>query len=120
LTQKIIRQPAPSRSPSTNSPPMIGPSTALPPITGPNSPKAFWISSGGKVERISPKPCGIMTAANSPWASRKAISISGDVAAPHSADIKVKPATPIRNRRRRAKMSPNRPPVTRPTANVRA
>ncbi len=37
-------------------------------------------------------------------------------AAPHTAEARVKPAMPMRNRRRRPKMSPNRPPVMRVTA----
>ena len=40
--------------------------------------------------------------------------------APQSALVAVKPATPIRNSRRRPKMSPSRPPVTRPIAKVSA
>ena len=116
LTRKIQRQSAASVS----TPPITGPSTALSPMTGPKSPNAFCSSSAGKAARMMPKPWGIISAANAPWTRRKAISISVDCAAPHSAEAMVKPATPSRKSLRRPKMSPSRPPVTSPTANVSA
>ena len=101
LMRKIVRQPAPRMSRSTSAPPSTGPSTALSPITGPNRPNALPISSGGKTWRMIPKPCGIRSAANRPWTRRAAISVPVVGASPHSTDEAVKPATPIRNRRRR-------------------
>ena len=59
-----------------------------------------------------------MIAANSALDEARAISVSGVGASPQSADAAVKPARPSRNSRRRPKMSPSRPPVTSPTANV--
>ena len=99
---------------------MIGPRTADRPMTGPKKPNALPISSSGKTCFKIPKPWGIMIAAKTPWISRVAISMPGLWAAPQSALASVKPATPRMNRRRRPKMSPRRPPVTRPMAKVSA
>ena len=74
----------------------------------------------GKESRTIPKPCGIIAAAQRPWSSRNAISVPGDQASEHSAELSVKPATPSRNMRRRPKMSPRRAPVTSPIAKVSA
>ena len=101
LTRKISRQPVSNRSASTSTPPITGPSTALSPITGPNSANALPTSSGPKAERMIPKPCGIMIAAQAPWSSRAAISAPEVGARPHSSEAIAKPATPSRNIRRR-------------------
>ena len=49
-------------------------------------------------------------------AARQAISMPGLWAAPHRADMMVKPLTPIRNSRLRPNVSPSRPPVIRTRA----
>jgi hypothetical protein len=101
LIRKTIRQPVPSRSPSTSAPPTIGPQTAARPMTGPNRLNAFGSSSGGKTALMIPKPCGIRIAANAPCSSREATSMPGEAAMPHRTLAATKPAEPIRNNRRR-------------------
>jgi len=54
---------------------------------------------------------GTMIAPIAPCTTRLAISMLGLWAAPHSADMMVKPMTPMRNSRLRPKMSPSLPPV---------
>ncbi len=70
-------------------------------MTGPNMPKAFCDSFGGNISLIMPRPCGSITAPNSPCTTRAAISISGDTDIAHSSDPRVKPTAPTRNIRRR-------------------
>jgi hypothetical protein len=62
---------------------------------------------------------GIIVAAMAPWSTRAATSSSGLWAAAHATEATVKPATPIRNRRLRPRMSPSRPAVISTSANAR-
>ena len=98
----------------------IGPNTAARPMTGPQMPNALGSSSVEKTSLITPRPWGIISAPKAPCTRRNAISIPGELASPHAIEAAVKPAAPIRKRRRRPKMSPSRPPVTRPTLNASA
>jgi AcrR family transcriptional regulator len=91
-----------------STPATIGSAIADSPITGPKAPNTFGISDSGKHSLSIPKPCGMSSAPNPPCSARVAISISGDCATAHSRDITVNPAEPIRNSRRRPKMSPSR------------
>ena len=120
LTKKIALHSVPNRSPLTSAPPTIGPNTAARPMTGPQMPNALGSSSVEKTSLITPRPWGIISAPKAPCTRRNAISIPGELASPHAIEAAVKPAAPIRKRRRRPKMSPSRPPVTRPTLNASA
>ncbi len=114
LIRKIVRQPRPATSQAMSAPPRIGAPTTASPIVGPNAPNALPSSSGGKVALRMPKPCGISIAPSRPCATRKPISMPGEVASPHSADAATNPTSPRRNIRRRPYRSPRRPPVIRP------
>ena len=70
-------------------------------MIGPNAPNAPAISSGGNISLIMPSPCGSITAPTRPWSTRKTINISGDCASAQASDIRVKPAMPTMNIRRR-------------------
>ena len=118
LMRNTSRQPMPQRSASTRPPARIGAATAEKPIIGPKTPKTLGISSSAKTSFSMPKPCGIISAPNPPCRTRKAISTGAFGATAQAADITVKPAEPIRNRRRRPNMSPSRAPVMRNTANA--
>ena len=61
---------------------------------------------------------GIISAAPMPWTARDAISIVESWASPAVAEVSAKMMTPVRNMRRRPKMSPRRPPVAISTAKV--
>ena len=97
-------------------PARIGPATPARPMTGPNGMNALPSSSGGKATFTRANPCGIITAPNSPWSTRAAMSQPAPGASPHASDARVKPAMPTRNIRRRPSRSPRRPLVTRPRA----
>ncbi len=77
----------------------------------PKPASALIRSDGGNITWMTDSTCGIMIPPMAPCATRKAISWPGLCAAPHRADIAVKPATPIRNSRLRPKVSPSLPPV---------
>ena len=66
------------------------------------------------IERVP----GIMNAAPMPWTARPATSQPWSGDSPIEALDSANTTTPERNMRRRPKMSPRRPPVTRRTANV--
>ncbi len=114
-----MRQPVPKKSASISQPARMGPPTEDRPMTGPNMPNAACISLGGNISLIMPRPCGSMTAPNSPWTTRAAINSSGPWATAHSSDPTVKPTAPMMNILLRPKMSPSLPPVIRPTAIAR-
>ena len=116
LIRKIVRQPRPATSQAMSAPPRIGAPTTARPIVGPNAPNALPRSSGGNVALRMPKPCGISIAPSRPCATRKPISMPGEVARPHSADAATNPMSPRRNMRRRPYRSPRRPPVISPAA----
>jgi hypothetical protein len=116
LIRKIVRQPRPATSQAMRAPPSIGAPTTARPIVGPNAPNALPRSSGGNVALRMPKPCGISSAPSRPCATRKPISMPGEVASPHSADAATNPTSPTRNMRRRPYRSPRRPPVISPAA----
>ena len=84
-----------------SSPPSSGPLTAPSPAVMPNAASALIRSAAGKVTCMTDRTCGIISAPMAPWATREAISIPALCAAPHSADMIVKPTTPVRNRRLR-------------------
>jgi hypothetical protein len=89
------------------------------PIIGPNTPNALPIWSGGNRSRISPKPCGIITAPKSPCTTRAMTSVSIVGVAAHTTDAATNPTMPIISIRFRPNMSPSRPPVSSPTARAR-
>ncbi len=113
---KIIRQPDPNRSAWMSSPATTGPSTADRPISGPKTPHAFLVSAGPNRSRVSPKPCGSITAPHAPCTIRAVISVEGDCAAAHTIEVRVKPPIPASSTRLRPYMSPSRPPVSSATA----
>ena len=92
-------------------PPSSGPLTVPSPAVTPKPASALIRSRGGKMTWMTASTWGTMIAPIAPWATRQPISMPGLVAAPHSADMIVKPATPIRNSRLRPNVSPSRPPV---------
>jgi hypothetical protein len=94
-----------------SSPPSSGPLTAPRPAVTPNPVSALIRSADGKMIWMTASTCGIMIAPMAPWATRQAFSTPGPVAAPHSADLTVKPVTPIRNSLLRPNVSASRPPV---------
>ena len=105
---------APIRAPAT-----IGAASIATPVAGPNSATALSNSASSvKTSFIRPKPCGIISAPNAPCSTRNAISTPIVGATAHAAENSVKPAEPIRNSRRRPKMSPSRAPAIRNTANA--
>jgi len=71
LIRKTSRQPVPNRSAPTSSPPHDGAEHGAEPDDRPEQAKAFGRSSVENAERMMPKPWGIMSAAASPWVSRK-------------------------------------------------
>ena len=99
-------------------PARIGAAIADRPMTGPKLAKTLPSSSVGKTSLSRPKPWGMSSAPNPPWSARVTIRSSADGATAHRADISVKPNEPIRNSRRRPKMSPRRAPVTSSTAKL--
>ncbi len=99
-----------------STPARIGAAIADRPITGPKAANTLGISSSAKTSLSIPKPWGMSRAPNAPCSARVTIRTPGEGAAAQAADIAVKPAEPIRNRRRRPKMSPSRAPVTSSTA----
>ncbi len=59
---------------------------------------------------------GIISAAPTPWTTRLTTSAVWSAAKPAVAEESAKMTTPVRNMRRRPKMSPSRPPVASSTA----
>ena len=94
-----------------SSPPSSGPLTVPSPAVTPNPASALIRSRAGKMTWMTASTWGTMMAPMAPWTTRQPISMPGPVATPHSADMIVKPATPIRNSRFRPNVSPSRPPV---------
>jgi len=99
-----------------SSPPMSGPLTVPRPAVTPKPASALIRSAGGKITWMTASTCGTMIAPIAPCTTRKAMSWPGLCAAPHSADMIVKPVTPIRNSRLRPNVSPSLPPVIRTSA----
>ena len=71
------------------------------PIAGPNAPNALPSSSGGKMDLMMPKPCGISIAPNRPCATRAPISIAGRGGEPAQRGRRDEADSPTRNIRRR-------------------
>ena len=94
LIRNSERQSVPNASSSMRTPATTGPSTVERPIAGPNAAKALPISAGPKMSRISPKVCGIISAAASPWATRPAISASPDHASEQTTEDATNPTSP--------------------------
>ena len=118
LIKNTSRHPIPHRLASTSAPARIGAARIERPITGPKAPNTLVISLSSKTSLIIPNPWGIISAPNEPCSTRKTISTSIEGATAQAADITVKPAEPIRNRRRRPNISPRRAPVIKNTANA--
>ena len=95
LMRNSERQSVPNGSALINAPAITGPSTVESPIAGPKAAKALPMSAGPKMSRISPKVCGIISAAASPWATRPATSTSPDHATEHSTEDATKPTSPV-------------------------
>lgn len=119
LIRNSARQSVPSRSALSSTPATIGPATVDRPMTGPSAAKALLICAGGKRSRISPKACGVISAAARPCSTRAAISDPADGASAHAADASTNPARPVISIRLRPNMSPSRPPAIRPAAMAR-
>ena len=119
LIRKIDRHPSPSGSLWSSRPATGGPATFAMPPTAPYRPKAAARSLTGKLAWMMDRIWGIIVAAMAPCRTRDATSSSGLWAAAHGPEATVKPATPIRNRRLRPRMSPRRPAVISTSANAR-
>ena len=109
----------PNASSLISRPATTGPSTVDRPIAGPNAANALPMSAGPKMSRISPKVCGIITAAARPCATRPATSTSPDQATEQSTDDATNPTSPAISIRLRPNASPSRPPASSPTAMAR-
>ncbi len=103
---------------STRKPPTTGPIASAIALTPAQVPIALPRSFGGNAFVMIDSVAGIISAAPTPCAARPTTS---HVAVCEKAMKRLdapKIATPIRNQRRRPKMSPRRPPVTSRTAKV--
>ena len=101
---------------STRKPPTTGPMASAIALTPAQVPIARPRSCGGKAFEMIERVAGIMNAAPTPCAARPATSQASLCEKPMKALDRPKTTTPKRNMRRRPKMSPRRPPVTRRTA----
>ena len=113
LRKKIARQ----ETSSVSQPPTSGPSASAIADTPAQVPIARPRSSGGNVLEMIESVPGIISAAPTPWTAREATSQPSVGARPIVAEAAANTTTPMRNTRRRPKMSPSRPPVTSSTAN---
>ncbi len=118
--RNMARQPVPAMFASIRKPASIGPPTMAKPSAGPNKLKALSIISRVKCEVMIAIPCGMSSAPNAPWQRRAEISMAGLKDRPHATDASVKPAMPMRNRRRWPYLSPSRPPITSSTPSASA
>ena len=114
LMKKIARQ----ETCSVSAPPTTGPIASARAETPAQVPIALPRSSGGKALEMIDRVAGIMNAAPMPWIARPPTSQAWSGETPIAALETAKTTTPNRNMRRRPKMSPSRPPVTRSTAKV--
>ena len=94
-----------------SSPPSSGPLTVPSPAVTPKPASALIRSRGREDDLDHGEHLGHHDRAESALGDPAADQHARAVAAPHSADMTVKPATPMRNSRFRPKMSPSRPPV---------
>ena len=116
LTRKIQRQPAHVVS----APPTSGPMATARPTVAPQIPKAVprslpWNSCdrmASETANMIPPPI--------PWTPRDRFSISGDWAAPQSADAPVKRTTPEMKTRFRPSRSPSEPAMSTTVASISA
>ena len=113
--KKIARQ----LTSSVRKPPTTGPIASASALTPAQVPIAVPRCSGGNAWVMIDSVAGIMKAAPMPWTARKATSQVSFGAKPMIRLDTPNTTTPNRNIRRRPKMSPSRPPVTRSTASVR-
>ena len=80
-------------------PPSSGPRATATPLTAPYMPKALPRSLGGKATWMMARMAGFITPAIAPCATRQPMSAGGLPAVPQRAEVRVKPASPIRKRR---------------------
>ena len=113
--RNMARQPVPAMFASIRKPASIGPPTMARPSAGPKRLKALSIISREKCEVMIAMPWGMSSAPNAPWQRRAVISMAGLADRPQATDASVKPAMPMRNRRRCPYLSPSRPPTTSST-----
>ena len=106
LKAKADRQPPTSMSAA----PIDGPVAAATPPTAPQVPMAMARRDVGNADRMSVIAAGISNAAPAACTTRAAISIIGSGAAAASAEPRPNRPTPVRNTRRRPRMSARRPP----------
>ena len=117
LTRNTERQPVPTRSAETSTPPRIWPGhhrrarpwrrTGSSPGRGAAPAVADWMVAS---------TCGSIAADAAPCATRAATSVQAVGASPHASEVTPKAAMPPRNSRRRPNRSPSRPPRTSRTA----
>ena len=112
FTRKIGRQDSPPMSAVSSNPPKSCPTVAATPPVAAYRPRARPRPGPSSVAWNVASTWGWMSAAVSAWATRAATSQPALGAIPQSRDVRVKPASPIRNSRRRPRASPNRPPTT--------
>jgi hypothetical protein len=96
--------------------------TSSPPTTCPAATPTARISEQAPIARARDSPSnstwmiestwGVMRAPAAPWKARAAMSAEGLGASLPASDASVKPASPIRNARRRSSTSPSRAPIT--------
>src|SRR4051794_24113460 len=93
----------------TSRPPSGGPMAAPTPPSAAHAPMTAERRSTGKRGRTSPSDVGVSAAAPAAWTTRAATSSSADGASAHSAEPRVKTASPARNTRSRPTRSPSLP-----------
>ena len=103
---------------SVRNPPTTGPIERARAETPAQVPIALPRSEAGKAWVTIDSVAGIISAAPMPCTARETISIVESTARPAVAEVSAKMITPVRNMRRRPKMSPRRPPVAIRTAKV--
>ena len=116
FNRKTARHPKPARSASISSPPSGAAEAATKPKVGARGAKAACKRSLGKLSRMHPSPCGIISDPATPWTTRPPIRIVAFGASPVTSEPSVKPASPAKNRGLRPKMSPKRPEIISPIA----
>ena len=98
-------------------PPSSGPAASARAETPAQVPIALPRSWAGKALVMIESVAGIISAAPTPWTTRLITSAVSVGASPAVAEEAAKIVTPVRNMRRRPRMSPSRPPVASSTAN---
>jgi hypothetical protein len=101
---------------STRKPPTTGPIASASALTPAHVPIALPRSCGGNALAMIDSVAGIMNAAPTPCTARHATSHASPRAKAIMPLDSANVTTPMRNVRRRPKMSPSRPPVTSSTA----